>query len=221
MSDLIVNEEKPDVNEKGEERFALLQKVYDFVLNGVPMVSEPLSELVAPYIAHNEDTEAAIEKFILNQKLKCSGTGFVTGLGGLLTLPVTIPADLVSSLYIELRMIAAIAMIRGYDIHDDQVKTLVYMCLIGNAIGDVIKQVGIQTAEKLTVKKLLPKLTKEMIAKLNKAVGFRMLTKGGSKGMINLGKAVPLFGGIIGAVYNWAEVAICAKYAKKMFNENK
>lgn len=209
------------INAKAEKGSALLQKVYDFVLNGVPMMSEPLSELVAPYIAHNENKEAAIEKFILNQKLKCAGTGFVTGLGGILTLPVTIPADLVSSLYIELRMIAAIAMIRGYDVYDDQVKTLVYLCLIGNAIGDVVKQVGIQVAEKMAVKKLLPKLTQEIIVKINKAVGFRLLTKGGTKGIINLGKAVPLFGGIIGGAYNWVEVAVYAKYAKKMFNEDK
>lgn len=221
MSDLIANDETPDIAEKKQKGLALLERVYDFVLNGVPMVSEPLSELVAPYIAHNENTEAAIDKFILNQKLKCTGTGFVTGLGGLLTLPVTLPADLASSLYIELRMIAGIAMIRGYDIHDDQVKTLVYMCLIGNAVGDVIKQIGIQVTEKIAVKKLLPKLTQEIIVKINRAVGFRLLTKGGTKGIIKLGKAVPVLGGIVGGAYNWAEVAIYAHYAKKMFDENK
>lgn len=209
------------INAKAEKGSALLQKVYDFVLNGVPTMSEPLSELVAPYITHNENKEAAIEKFILNQKLKCAGTGFVTGLGGVLTMLVTIPADLASSLYIELRMIAAIAMIRGYDVHDDQVKALVYMCLIGNAIGDVMKQIGIQAAEKIAVKKLLPKLTQEVIVKINRTVGFRLLTKGGTKGLINLGKAIPVIGGIVGGAYNWAEVAICARAAKKMFNENK
>ncbi|MDE5815792.1 MAG: EcsC family protein, partial [Alistipes sp.] len=128
---------------------------------------------------------------------------------------------LFSSLYMELRMIAGIAMIRGYDVHDDQVKTAVYMCLIFNMVGDVLKQVGIQAVEKIAVKKLLPKLTQEIIVKINKAVGFRLLTKGGTKGLVNLGKVIPLFGGIVGAAYNWAEVAICAKAAKKMFNEDK
>lgn len=215
------NEMNQEIIAKAEIGNTLLQKAYDFVLNGLPTVSEPLSELVAPYIAHNENKEAAIEQFILNQKLKCAGTGFVTGLGGVLTLPVTIPADLVSSLYIELRMIAAIATIRGYNVHDDQVKALVYMCLIGNAIGDIVKQVGIQVAEKMAVKKLLPKLTQEIIVKINKAVGFRLITKGGTKGIINLGKAIPILGGIVGGTYNWVEVAICARAAKKMFNENK
>lgn len=215
------NEINPKIVEKSEKGSALLQKAYDFVLNGVPMVSEPLSELVAPYIGHYKNTETAIAQFILNQKLKCSSAGFVTGLGGVLTLPVTIPLDLASSLYIELRMIAGIAMIRGYDIHDDQVKTLVYMCLVFNAVGDVMKQVGMQVIEKVAVKKLLPKLTKEMIVKINKVVGFRFLAKAGSKAPVKIIKIIPLLGGVVGAACNWAEVAICAKAAKKMFNEDK
>lgn len=209
------------ITAKAEKGNALLEWAYNFVLNGLPNVSEPLSELVAPYIGRYKTSEIAIEQFILNQKLKCAGTGFVTGLGGIMTMPVTIPADLISSLYIELRMIAGIAMIRGYDIHDDQVKTLAYLCLIFNTAGDVIKQVGIQAVEKIAVKKLLPKLSQEVIVKINKAVGFRLLTKGGAKGLINFGKAIPVFGGIVGAAYNWGEVAICAKAAKKMFNEDK
>lgn len=206
---------------KAEKGNALLQKAYDFVLNGLPTVSEPLSELVAPYIGRYKSTETAIEQFILNQKLKCAGTGFMTGLGGIVTLPVMIPADLFSSLYMELRMIAGIAMIRGYDVHDDQVKTLIYMCLIFNTVGDIVKQVGIQAIEKIAVKKLLPKLTQEIIVKINKAVGFRLLAKGGTKSSIILLKTIPALGGIVGAAYNWGEVAVCARAAKKMFNENK
>ena len=92
--------------------------------------------------------------------------------------------------------------------------------MVGNALGDVIKQVGIKTATQLTVKKLLPKLTREIIVKINKAVGFRLLTKGGTKGLINVGKAIPLIGGIVGGGFNYIEVATYAKWAKKMFNEN-
>jgi hypothetical protein len=36
------------------------------------------------------------------------------------------------------------------------------------------------------------------ITAINQKVGFRLLTKFGEKGVVNLGKAVPLIGGIIG-----------------------
>ncbi|MCR4812810.1 MAG: EcsC family protein [Bacteroidales bacterium] len=203
-----------------EQKVTFLDKVYDIAINGIPKVDKPIAKLVYEYQSKHSSTEKAINEFVLYQKLKCTATGFVTGLGGLLTLPVTIPADLASSLYIETRMIATIAALRGYDIHDDRVKTLVYLCIIGNSAGDIVKQVGIRGTEQLVVKKLLPKISGEIIKKINKAVGFRLLTKGGSKGLINLGKTVPVLGGFIGGSYNLIEVDIYAKRAKKMFNEN-
>jgi hypothetical protein len=203
-----------------QRNITTLDKIYDLALNGIGGISEPLGDFVSDYISRYGRTEKAIDKMVSAQKLKLTTSGFVTGLGGLITLPVTIPADLASSLYVEMRMIAAIASLRGYNIYSDQVKTLVYVCMVGNALGDVIKQAGIKTATQLTVKKLLPKLTREIIVKINKAVGFRLLTKGGSKGVINVGKAIPIIGGIVSGGFNYFEVEIYAQWAKKMFNEN-
>ena len=204
-------------NDKGVK---VLEWAYQTALNGVPKVSESLDDFVQDYVDKYGRTEAAIDKMVAVQKLKCTTTGFITGIGGVMTLPVSIPADLASSLYMEIRMIAAIAMLRGYNVYSDEVKTLVYLCIAGNAVSDILKNVGIKTAQNLVVKKLLPMLTRELIVKINKAVGFRILTKGGSKGLVNAGKAVPVIGGFVGGAWNYAEVAVYAKYAKKMFNEN-
>lgn len=133
-------------------------------------------------------------------------------------MPVTLPADLASSLYIEMRMIAAIAAMRGYNVLEDKVKTLVYVCMVGNTAGDLVKQAGIKAGNQLAAKKLLPKITGEMIKKINQAVGFRLLTKGGTKGVINIGKAIPLIGGFVGGTYNLIEVGVFAKRAKAFFD---
>ncbi|MBD5206810.1 MAG: EcsC family protein [Bacteroidales bacterium] len=201
-------------------KVTVLDRVYKVALNGLPHVDKPLDTLVNSYISNASSKDEAIKKFIRNQKIKCGTTGFLTGLGGLLSLPVTIPADVASSLYIEMRMIAGIAMIRGYNIFDDQVKTLVYLCLVGNAAGDAMKQAGIQVGEKIVIKKLLPKLNRKIINKINQLVGFRLLTKNGSKGILNLGKMVPILGGVIGGGWNIAEVGFFANQAKKMFTES-
>lgn len=204
---------------KTEKSVALLDKVYGYALEGIPKFDEPIEDIVRSYLNKTSNREEAIDRFIRNQKLKCSTTGFITGLGGLFVLPVAIPADLASSLYIELRMIAAIAMFRGYNIHDDQVKTAVYLCLTGNTVGDVVKQVGIKTIQNVTIKKLLPKLTREVIKSINKKVGFKLVTKAGNKGLINFSKCIPILGGLIGGAWNWGEVALYSKYAKKMFTQ--
>ena len=201
-----------------EQSASILDKVFESVLNGIPRMEKPLTELVREYTSREDSTEKAIKEFVRVQRIKVTTTGFVTGLGGLITLPVAIPADLVSSLYIELRTIAAIAAIRGYSVHDDKFKTLVYSCMVGNAFFDPIKAVGIKAGEAYVAKKLIPKISKEFSKKLTQAVGRRVLTKYGSKGLINLGKLVPVVGGIVGGVYNYVEINIFARKAKKFFN---
>lgn len=62
----------------------------------------------------------------------------------------------------------------------------------------------------------IKKIPGEIIKSINKAVGFRLVTKFGQKGIINLGKVVPLIGGGIDA----AGTKTMAFSAKKTFKEN-
>jgi hypothetical protein len=94
-------------------------------------------------------------------------------------------------------MIAAIAVMGGDDVREDKVKTLVYMCLCGSAVADLVKDVGIHVGSKLTLS-AINKISGATITKINQAVGFRLLTKFGQTGAVNLGKAVPFIGGLIG-----------------------
>lgn len=209
-----------NLEQSSQQQETFLDKVYGLAINGIPKLDKPIAQLVTEYKSKHKSSEDAIKEFVRYQKLKTTTTGFVTGLGGLLTLPVTIPADLASSLYIEIRMIAVIAALRNYNIYDDRVKTLVYLCVVGNAAGDIIKQAGIKGSNQIAVKKLLPKISGEAIKKINQKVGFRFLTKGGSKGLINIGKAIPVLGGVVGGTYNFIETNVYAKTAMKVFNED-
>ncbi|WP_215767514.1 EcsC family protein [Gluconobacter cerinus] len=129
------------------------------------------------------------------QNTKASTGGFVTNLGWAIILPVSIPANMASTLYIQLRMIAAIAHICGYDVHDDKVKTLCFICLTGESASDVIKSTGVQLGTKFTSSAIQKYITGEMLKSINKSVGFRLITKSGSTGMLNLTKMVPVVGG--------------------------
>ena len=74
----------------------------------------------------------------------------------------------------------------GYDINSDQVQTLVYACLAGISIDQVLKQVGIQIGNKVAIN-MVKKIPGEVLIKINQRVGFRLFTKFGTKGLINLG----------------------------------
>ena len=189
---------------------------YDKAINGLPGM-ETANELAYKYINKANSIDEAIDNFINWQQAKCATSGFITGIGGIITLPVAIPANISSVIYIQIRMIATIACMKGYDLKDDQVKTLVYVSLTGQAAADILKQVGINIGSKISIN-LIKKMPIEIIKQINKKVGFRLITKFGETGVINLGKCVPIVGGIIGGAVDAVGTRTIGKTAKEVFS---
>jgi hypothetical protein len=192
---------------------------YEKAVNGIPGTGTAV-EFADEYLKNNKnDPIAAANSLIRWQNTKAATTGFVTGLGGLVTLPVAIPANVAGVMYVQLRMIAAIAHIGGHDVKNDRSQTMMYVCLAGNAAADVLKDVGITVAQKLTVN-AIKSISGATLTKINQAVGFRLLTKAGTTGVINLGKAVPVLGGIVGGAFDGITTNTVGNTARKIFIEN-
>lgn len=209
-----MNDKKPMF--KQEDIMELLDKLYDNALNGIPKVSPPISRLVEDYMSKSKNTESAAKSFVNNQIAKCTTSGFLTGLGGAVTLPVAIPANISSVMYVQMRMIAALAYMGGFDTDSDQVQTLVYACLAGISVDHVIKQVGVKVGMKVA-NQMVKKIPGTVLTKINQRVGFRLITKFGTKGIINIGKAIPIVGGVISGGFDFAETKIIANRAYNMF----
>jgi len=177
-----------------------LDWAYDKSVNGVVGLDSAF-ELAESYMMGDTALIDQVNSLIRFQNTKAATSGFLSGLGGLITLPVALPANITSVLYVQIRMIAAIAHMGGHDIKDDRVKTLVYSCLVANSAKDVAKSVGITVGGKLATNAIKAFPGKTLI-EINKRVGFRLITKFGEKGVINLGKAIPLLGGLIGGSFD-------------------
>jgi hypothetical protein len=208
------------IRQMSEERKpALIKKVldwaYDKAINGAGLV-DSASVLAEDYQKMHIDPDRAIDSLIKWQTTKCATAGFITGLGGLVTLPVVIPANISSVIFMQLRMVAAIAMIRGYDPKSDQVQSLAYVCLTGSAATDILKSVGIRIGQQVT-ERAISRISGQVITQINEKVGFTLLTKYGGKGMINLSKAVPLIGGVVGGAVDASTTRIIGKTAKNTF----
>ena len=190
----------------------ILDACYKKVLEGIPLMSEPVEELADSYLK-KYSSEKAIEELVSWQIRKCATSGFLTGLGEFITLPVTIPANISSVLYVQMRMIAAIAYIRGYNLKDDEVKTLIYCILAGLSIENLLKSVGVQFTKKASLS-LIQKIPGKVLIEINKKLGMRFITKAGEKGIVNLTKVVPFFGGIVGGAIDWIATKKIAKIAR-------
>lgn len=198
-----------------EQIMDVMSKCYQAALDGLPG-SKSCEELAQEYMDRYKASTIAARELIKQQLLKCSASGFITGFGGLLTLPVTVPANVASVLYVQMRMIAALAAIGGYDVHSDEVQTLVYLCLVGSSLTDVVKSTGIKIANKVTTN-MLKKLPGAVLTKINQKVGFRLLTKFGTKGAVNLVKVVPVAGALVGASIDYGSTKLIADKAYNAF----
>ena len=133
-----------------------------------------------------------------------------------ITLPLALPANFIDVLYIQLRMVAAIAAMGGHDVRSDQVHTLCYACLCGRGVTDVIKRAGITVGRKLT-QAAIRGLPVRIIYAVNKAVCFRLVTKFGQKGVVNLHKFIPVAGGVVGGSLDSFGTYAVGTAARKIF----
>jgi uncharacterized protein (DUF697 family) len=193
----------------------VLDWAYEKALSGMPGL-DSASQLAVSFMDKEGTLREKANSLIRWQNAKAGTSGFVTGIGGLMTLPVAIPANLASVLYIQIRMIAAIAHMGGYDLRDEKVKTLVYMCLVGNFAKDILQETGIRLGTKFTAI-AIERISEKSLLIINQRVGFLLLTTSGTKGMINLGKAVPIVGGIIGGSIDVAATNTIGKMARNTF----
>lgn len=200
------------------EMMNLLDSCYEKALEGVLPGERTVMELAEDYLAKSSSREKAIDNLIGYQTVLCGTNGFITGLGGLLVLPVVIPANVTGVIYVQLRMIAAIAHINGYDIYSDQVRTIAYACLTGSSAANILKNVGIKISEKMAVN-TLKKVPGAILRKINQQVGFRLVTKFGQKGLVNVVKMMPLVGGVVGGVFDTGMTLTIGNIAKKVFSE--
>lgn len=192
-----------------------LDWAYEKAVNGIAGL-DSASELASDYMKQSGSRKDQANSLIRWQNTKAGTSGFITGLGGLLTMPITIPANITSVMYVQIRMIAAIAHMGGHDLRNDRVKSLVYACLTGNAAKDILKDMGIVIGRKIS-ESLIKKISNETIKEINKKVGFRLLTKFGEKGVINLGKTVPILGGVIGATFDSVATNTIGNIARDTF----
>ena len=125
--------------------------------------------------------------------------GFVTGLGGFVTMPIALPVNVFEFYVQATRMVGAIAHLRGYDVNQPRIRTAVLLTLIGSSADDVLAKAGLSTGGGRLTSLALKRLPPAALLVINKGVGFRLLRGVGEKVLAKLGRGIPLAGGVVGA----------------------
>lgn len=144
------------------------------------------------------DVEVAERTLARQHYLMAAGEGFVTGLGGFAMLPLSMPANIAGYYAVAARQAGAVAHLRGYDLESPAVRTAIAVCLVGEDVSEVLGKVGLGTSG-LTSKIVGGMLPASLSAALHKAIAFRLIVVVGAKKFANLGRLVPVVGGVVSA----------------------
>lgn len=190
-----------DVGIDGKGSFDSAQKVADVAL------------------AENSGAERAIDAMVRSHLKLAAAGGFVTSLGGFVTMPIALPANVLGFYLIATRMVAGLASIRGYDLSKPEVRSAVLLALVGADADDLLKKLsplpGVSTGRLANL--AVQRLPGPALMAVNKAVAFRLLTQVGKKSVTRFGKAVPLVGGVVGAGVDTFLLKRLAGHARQEF----
>lgn len=178
---------------------ALIQKMLTFGIDGRGPIDSASQVAQKALLKSGGDPERAIGKVISSHVRGGGIGGFVTSIGGFVTMAVALPVNVLEFYTQATHMVSSIAELRGYDTTSAEVRTAVLLTLVGSKSDDILLKAGVSVGGGRLASLALQRLPASAIMIINKAVGFRLLRVLAGKTISRLGRAVPLLGGVVGA----------------------
>ncbi|MEI2732745.1 MAG: EcsC family protein [Dermatophilaceae bacterium] len=194
---------------------ALVERLLDAGIDGRGPF-ESAQAVAASAREKSRSDEAAVNAIVRRHVATGVAGGFVTGLGGLVTMAVAVPANVIEFYLTATRMVAAIAVVRGYNLTQAQIRTAVLLTLVGAEADDVLHKAGLGAGGRIT-DLATRRLPDSALMIVNKAVGFRLVSQLGRGVLSRFGRAVPVIGGAVGAGLDGYLMTRIAEHARTEF----
>jgi hypothetical protein len=165
----------------------------------------------------NGDVEAAIRALAKQHTALAGAQGFVTNVGGVVTMMAAFPTNLAGLATIQTRMVAAIAHLRGYDLDDPRVRAAILMCLLGETeVKRLIASKDLpSTPQAVATAPLADPTLQETVGQLVLTTAVVRLT--GKRFITVLARRIPVVGGGVGAFNDSLDTSTVAAYARRQF----
>lgn len=113
-----------------------VRTVLDRAIDGFGPLRSAVSAADSKLVVSDGDVEMAIAGHIRLHTGLAGVQGFVTNLGGVATIAVTVPANVVGVTLVQCRLVAGVAYLRGYDLEDPRVRNAILACMLGQGVVD-------------------------------------------------------------------------------------
>lgn len=175
-------------------------------------------EVARRRLSRRRDVDRAIRD-VVETHLRLAGVqGFVTNLGGVIAMPVAIPANIAGIAALQLRMVASILYLRGYDIDDPKTRTAALLTLLGpDAVKKGVKDGSLDGTPydiAVSMTDLHPGRTEQIASRVMTEFMGRI---GGKHATLALAKRVPVVGGAVSAGVDALSTYNIGRYAREEF----
>lgn len=196
----------------------LASYLLDKGIDGVGPLSSA-AELACTYLddASYASNDARVASLIHREMAKNFTTGFVTGLGGALTLPVSVPGALAASWVLQARMAAAIARIYGHDLTASRTRTAILLSLAGDVAKGALEGLPLTFGTRLT-QRAIDQVPGRALVEINKRIGARLLVRAGSRRIASFPRLVPFIGGLVGGTMDAMVCRVVGQTARRLLH---
>lgn len=175
-------------------------------------------ELAGKQLAKHGTVDQAI-RGLIEQHVRLAGAqGFVTNLGGLVLLPVTMPANITGLALLHVRLAAAIAHLRGHDLDAPHVRAATLMAVLGESGVEEAVQKRLLPSGPYEILQTTGPLPDGLLDKVSRLVVTNLTERvTGKRAALILAKRVPLLGGGIGGAVDAYTLYAAGRYADREF----
>jgi hypothetical protein len=196
---------------------AWLGRAVDAGIDGVGPL-KGARDLVDPLRRKGLEVEAIVDRLVATQSGHAALQGAVTSAGGIATAAIGAPVGLAAALLVQARLAAAIAYAHGHDPAKPDVRDRIEECVSGATDSTAAKRTGIATGKK-AASYVLPRLQQRAAARAatRVAAGKAAGTVTSRLASVTGARAVPVFGALVGGVFDLVSTRRVADRARRAF----
>ena len=198
-----------------------VRQAFDHAVDGIGPLRGAGSAADLRLAEHDGDVEKAISALIDSHVRMAGVQGFLTNIGGVVTMALSVPANITGLALLQVHLVAGIAHLRGYDLADPRVRNAVLACLLGDdGVKSLIKKKKLPSTPMAIA--TAPGYDATLDERVSAAVASELITRvAGKRTMAVVGRRMPVVGGGVGAVTDGFSTYQVGRYTAKQLRSRR
>ena len=202
------HEEDEEPHDRPRSFHAIAGWLYDRAVSGIAGIESAETLAQRYYTDARGDVRLAVKNLIYWESIKAGSSGFLSGVGGVVALPVTLPLNITSVLFLQTRLVAAIASLGGHRLSDERIRALAGICLCGNAAKALLQDLALQA---------LDRVSDSMLEHASQRAPAMLAARAGVVTCQSMARLLPLAGGIVSGAVDVTSTRTIGHIARSTF----